>query len=78
MRGKLWEAFEGDRQPALLMDEIGKADIEYPNDLLLELDLLATVRVTADRGGMLELSLVPERHNAAKMLLLLGCGRFHG
>ncbi len=37
-RGKLWEAFETDRQPVLLIDEIDKADIEFPNDLLLELD----------------------------------------
>jgi len=38
MRGKLWEAFEADEQPVLLIDEIDKADIEFPNDLLLELD----------------------------------------
>ncbi len=37
-RGKLWEAFESDRQAVLLIDEIDKADIEFPNDLLLELD----------------------------------------
>ncbi|MEM6639148.1 MAG: MoxR family ATPase [Pseudomonadota bacterium] len=37
-RGKLWEAFESDRQPVLLIDEIDKADIEFPNDLLQELD----------------------------------------
>ena len=36
--GKLWEAFESDVQPVLLIDEIDKADIEFPNDLLLELD----------------------------------------
>ncbi len=36
--GKLWEAFTSDRQPVLLIDEIDKADIEFPNDLLLELD----------------------------------------
>ena len=35
--GKLWEAFDGVR-PVLLIDEIDKADIEFPNDLLLELD----------------------------------------
>jgi MoxR-like ATPase len=37
-RGRLWEAFESDRQCVLLIDEIDKADIEFPNDLLLELD----------------------------------------
>ena len=38
VRGKLWEAFESDTQPVLLIDEIDKADIEFPNDLLRELD----------------------------------------
>jgi len=37
-RGKLWEAFESPQRPVLLIDEIDKADIEFPNDLLLELD----------------------------------------
>ena len=37
-RGKLWEAFAADEQVVLLIDEIDKADIEFPNDLLLELD----------------------------------------
>ncbi|HEX7968567.1 MAG TPA: MoxR family ATPase [Stellaceae bacterium] len=37
-RGKLWEAFTADTAPVLLIDEIDKADIEFPNDLLLELD----------------------------------------
>lgn len=37
-RGKLWEAFDSDEQVVLLIDEIDKADIEFPNDLLLELD----------------------------------------
>ncbi|UTW54195.1 MoxR family ATPase [Kordiimonas sp. SCSIO 12610] len=37
-RGKLWEAFTHDTTPVLLIDEIDKADIEFPNDLLLELD----------------------------------------
>jgi MoxR-like ATPase len=36
--GKLWEAFEAEVAPVLLIDEIDKADIEFPNDLLLELD----------------------------------------
>jgi len=38
VQGKLWEAFTADTQPVLLIDEIDKADIEFPNDLLLELD----------------------------------------
>ncbi len=38
IKGRLWEAFESDRQAVLLIDEIDKADIEFPNDLLLELD----------------------------------------
>lgn len=38
VRGKLWEAFENEQRPVLLIDEIDKADIEFPNDLLLELD----------------------------------------
>src|SRR5277367_4585888 len=37
-RGKLWEAFASDERPVLLIDEIDKADIEFPNDLLQELD----------------------------------------
>ena len=36
--GKLWDAFEADTAPVLLIDEIDKADIEFPNDLLLELE----------------------------------------
>jgi MoxR-like ATPase len=38
VKGRLWEAFDSDVQPVLLVDEIDKADIEFPNDLLLELD----------------------------------------
>jgi MoxR-like ATPase len=37
-KGRLWEAFESDRRVVLLIDEIDKADIEFPNDLLQELD----------------------------------------
>lgn len=36
--GKIWEAFDSEEQPVLLIDEIDKADIEFPNDLLQELD----------------------------------------
>jgi MoxR-like ATPase len=38
VKGKLWEAFDANVQSVLLIDEIDKADIEFPNDLLLELD----------------------------------------
>jgi MoxR-like ATPase len=38
VKGKLWEAFDAEDPPVLLIDEIDKADIEFPNDLLLELD----------------------------------------
>ncbi|MCZ0810865.1 MoxR family ATPase [Roseovarius sp. EGI FJ00037] len=37
-KGKLWQAFEADEKMVLLIDEIDKADIEFPNDLLQELD----------------------------------------
>ncbi|MEP4766261.1 MAG: MoxR family ATPase [Roseibium sp.] len=37
-KGKLWDSFTADQRPVLLIDEIDKADIEFPNDLLLELD----------------------------------------
>jgi len=37
-RGKLWDAFDADKRVVLLIDEIDKADIEFPNDLLQELD----------------------------------------
>lgn len=38
VKGKLWQAFDSQKQVVLLIDEIDKADIEFPNDLLLELD----------------------------------------
>ena len=40
-KGKLWEAFEAPELPVLLIDEIDKADIEFPNDLLQELDRMS-------------------------------------
>ncbi|MCH8537534.1 MAG: MoxR family ATPase [Alkalimonas sp.] len=40
-QGKLWQAFEAEDRPVLLIDEIDKADIEFPNDLLYELDRMA-------------------------------------
>ena len=38
VKGKLWQAFDAEKRTILLIDEIDKADIEFPNDLLLELD----------------------------------------
>lgn len=38
IKGKLWEAFESEQMSVILIDEIDKADIEFPNDLLLEID----------------------------------------
>lgn len=40
-KGKLWQAFDADKKVVLLIDEIDKADIEFPNDLLQELDKMA-------------------------------------
>ena len=40
-KGKIWQAFESDKKVVLLIDEIDKADIEFPNDLLQELDRMA-------------------------------------
>lgn len=37
IKGKLWQAFTATKRPVLLIDEIDKADIEFPNDLLLEI-----------------------------------------
>ena len=52
-RGKLWEAFDTDDRVVLLIDEIDKADIEFPNDLLQELDRMAfDVYETGDRKSV--------------------------
>lgn len=48
-RGKLWEAFEAPVRPVLLIDEIDKADIEFPNDLLQELDRMEFYVYELDR-----------------------------
>ncbi|MCX7358869.1 MAG: MoxR family ATPase [Alphaproteobacteria bacterium] len=48
-RGKLWEAFESEVRPILLIDEIDKADIEFPNDLLQELDRMEFYVYELDR-----------------------------
>lgn len=48
-KGKVWEAFESDEQVVLLIDEIDKADIEFPNDLLQELDRMEFYCYELDR-----------------------------
>jgi MoxR-like ATPase len=48
-KGKLWEAFEAPQRPILLIDEIDKADIEFPNDLLQELDRMEFYCYELDR-----------------------------
>ena len=48
-KGKLWEAFESEDQVVLLIDEIDKADIEFPNDLLQELDRMEFFCYEIDR-----------------------------
>ena len=48
-RGKLWEAFESPQRPVLLIDEVDKADIEFPNDLLQELDRMEFYVYELDR-----------------------------
>jgi MoxR-like ATPase len=48
-RGKLWDAFEHPERPVLLIDEIDKADIEFPNDLLQELDRMEFYVYELDR-----------------------------
>ena len=50
-RGKLWDAFVADERPVLLIDEIDKADIEFPNDLLLELDRMEFFVYETARDG---------------------------
>ena len=59
-KGKLWEAFDADEQVVLLIDEIDKADIEFPNDLLVELDRMEffvyeTGETVKDRDTMREI-----------------------
>ena len=56
-RGKLWEAFTHDKRPVLLIDEIDKADIEFPNDLLLELDRMEFF--VYETGENIKASLLP-------------------
>ena len=48
-KGKLWDAFDSDEQVVLLVDEVDKADIEFPNDLLQELDRMEFYCYELDR-----------------------------
>jgi MoxR-like ATPase len=68
-RGKLWEAFTAEQLPVLLIDEIDKADIEFPNDLLQELDRMAfDVYETGERIAAQERPIVVITSNNEKEL----------
>ena len=68
-RGKLWDAFTSDRLPVLLIDEIDKADIEFPNDLLQELDRMSfDVYETGERIAARERPIVIITSNNEKEL----------
>src|ERR1700709_2208604 len=68
-RGKLWEAFTSPRLPVLLIDEIDKADIEFPNDLLTELDRMEfDVYETGERIKAAQSPILPITSNNEKEL----------
>ncbi|MDT0574965.1 MoxR family ATPase [Croceicoccus sp. F390] len=68
-RGKLWEAFTAPELPVLLIDEIDKADIEFPNDLLQELDRMSfDVYETGERVTAAERPIVVITSNNEKEL----------
>ena len=68
-RGKLWEAFTSEKLPVLLIDEIDKADIEFPNDLLQELDRMSfDVYETGERVAAKERPIVVITSNNEKEL----------
>ncbi|WP_315765048.1 MoxR family ATPase [Sphingomonas sp. Y38-1Y] len=68
-RGKLWEAFTSPQLPVLLIDEIDKADIEFPNDLLQELDRMSfDVYETGERVTAAERPIVVITSNNEKEL----------
>ncbi len=68
-RGKLWEAFTAPQLPVLLIDEIDKADIEFPNDLLQELDRMSfDVYETQERVTAAERPIVVITSNNEKEL----------
>ena len=60
-RGKLWDAFAMDVRPVLLIDEIDKADIEFPNDLLQELDRMEFF--VYETGETIKAHEPPHRHH---------------
>ncbi|WP_209347592.1 MoxR family ATPase [Pontixanthobacter sp. CEM42] len=68
-KGKLWEAFTSEQLPVLLIDEIDKADIEFPNDLLQELDRMSfDVYETQERISAKERPIVVITSNNEKEL----------
>ena len=68
-KGKLWEAFTSEQLPVLLIDEIDKADIEFPNDLLQELDRMSfDVYETQERIAAKERPIVVITSNNEKEL----------
>jgi MoxR-like ATPase len=68
-KGKLWEAFTAPQLPVLLIDEIDKADIEFPNDLLQELDRMSfDVYETQERVTAVERPIVVITSNNEKEL----------
>ena len=68
-KGKLWEAFTAPKLPVLLIDEIDKADIEFPNDLLAELDRMAfDVYETGEHVAAIERPIVVITSNNEKDL----------
>ncbi len=68
-RGKLWDAFTAPELPVLLIDEIDKADIEFPNDLLQELDRMSfDVYETQERVTATERPIVVITSNNEKEL----------
>ena len=68
-RGKLWDAFTAPQLPVLLIDEIDKADIEFPNDLLQELDRMSfDVYETGERIAAKERPIVVITSNNEKEL----------
>jgi MoxR-like ATPase len=68
-KGKLWEAFTAPQLPVLLIDEIDKADIEFPNDLLQELDRMSfDVYETQERIAAVERPIVVITSNNEKEL----------
>jgi MoxR-like ATPase len=81
-KGKLWEAFTAPTLPVLLIDEIDKADIEFPNDLLQELDRMSfdetqerIARASVDRGHHLEQRKSCPTHSCAAASSIISSSR---